>query len=90
MARCANFTIDLVAPSNAAHDYEKGRAQLFGRWSVIPGMVKRIQQSFMRPGISYWVKTFVAEMAGMDFAEERYGAKEMGVPSDRTDGEKGG
>lgn len=52
-------------------------------------MVKRVEPAVLGPWVCSWVKTFVTEMAGVDFADEREGSVEVGVPGDGSDGEKG-
>ena len=50
-------------------------------------VIKRVEEAFVGPGVSRGVESFVAEVAGMGFANKGEGSVEMGVPSDSSNGE---
>ena len=56
----------------------------------LPGVVKGVEQALVGPWVCSWVETLVAEMAGVDFADERKGAVELGVPGKAASGDEGG
>lgn len=56
------------------------------RRTGVPRMVERVEQALMRPREVRRVKTLLLWRVCVDFAEEREGAVEVGVPGDGTDG----
>jgi hypothetical protein len=53
-------------------------------------VVKGVEQAFMGPWVCSRVEPLVAEMAGVDVADERKGAVELGVPGEGASGDEGG
>jgi len=51
-------------------------------------MVEWVKNTFVGPWVGSGMKTFVTEMASMDFTNEREGAVEMSIPSYWTKGKK--
>jgi hypothetical protein len=65
MASSAYLTVNLISSSDTARNREW---RLYKVCADIPSVIKRIQNSTMRPGVSSRMKTFITEMSGMDFA----------------------
>lgn len=53
-----------------------------------PGVIKSVEDTIVGPGERRWVEAVFSGRAGLDFANEGQTAEEVGVPSDRANGEK--
>ena len=86
VAGSADFTVDLVSSSDAV-----GRVSGLLHVNVwcrcSPGVVERVEDATMRPRVGRCVQAFVAETAGVDFAEEWQASVQMSVPGDAPDGD---
>lgn len=51
-------------------------------------MIETVDNALVGPRICDRVETRIAEMAGVDFSDERKGAVKMGVPRYRTSSDK--
>lgn len=54
-----------------------------------PGVIKSVKETFVGPGERRWVEAVFSGGAGMYFANEGQATVELGVPSDRANGEQG-